>query len=145
MFRGEFRHQLDAKNRLRIPAKLRAELGEQFVVYRGGGGGLFVFPQKQEERIAQAIANVPLSDAEAQNAIREWSASSADVENDDQGRCLIPQNLRDYAKIDKNIVIAGAGTRIEIWSEQAWDNRTPGSYVLTDFDKLLTALSKYGI
>jgi MraZ protein len=149
MFFGEFKHQLDAKNRCRVPAKLRGELGEKFVVTKGGSGCLFVFNEKRMEALNEKVANVPMFDRSVQEAVRKWFSSAADVENDDQGRFLLPQNLKDYAKIEKNIVVIGAGSRIEIWSEERWNDYNSGNLKVSaeenGFDEVLSQLSAFGV
>ena len=141
MFWGTHRHQIDAKNRLRIPAKLKSELGDKFVVTKGSNGCLFVFNSKMMESLYEKLQNVPISDIAAQKSIRMLFASASEIENDEQGRFLLPQNLKEFAKIDKNVVTIGAGTRLEIWSEEVWD-----SYSACDnFDTVLEQLGKFGV
>ena len=141
MFLGEYRHQLDAKNRVRVPAKLKVELGESFVITKGSSGCLFMFNQKTMETLYDKLSNVPISDVAAQKSVRSLFSAGAEVDNDDQGRFLLPQNLKDFAKIDKNIVFIGAGNRIEIWSEENWNSNNK----IDDFDTVLSGLSKFGV
>ncbi|MBR2372486.1 MAG: division/cell wall cluster transcriptional repressor MraZ [Clostridia bacterium] len=141
MFLGEYRHQIDAKNRLRVPAKLKSELGDKFVVTKGSNGCLFVFNSKTMESLYEKLQNVPISDIAAQRSIRMLFSSASEVENDEQGRFLLPQSLKAFAKIDKNVVTVGAGTRIEIWSEEVWNEYN--SY--DNFDEVLEGLGKFGV
>lgn len=141
MFLGEYRHQIDAKNRLRVPAKLKTELGDKFVVTKGSNGCLFVFNSKTMENLYSKLQNVPISDVEAQKSIRMLFSAASEAENDEQGRFLLPQSLKEFAKIDKNVVTVGAGTRIEIWSEENWNKYN--SY--DNFDSVLGGLEKFGV
>ena len=141
MFVGEYRHQLDAKNRLRVPAKLKSELGDKFVVTKGSNGCLFVFNSKMMENIYSKLQNVPISDIEAQKSIRMLFSAACEVENDEQGRFLLPQNLKDFAKIDKNVDTVGAGTRLEIWSEENWNKYNS----CDNFDDVLSGLGRFGV
>ena len=120
MFLGEYRHQIDAKNRLRVPAKLKSELGDKFVITKGSNGCLFVFNSRMMENLYSKLQNVPISDVQAQRSIRMLFSAASEAENDDQGRFLLPQNLKAFAGISKNVVIIGAGTHLEIWSEEKW-------------------------
>lgn len=141
MFWGEHKHQIDAKNRLRIPAKLKAELGDKFIITKGPSGCLSAFPLKTMENMFEKLQNVPLSDIAAQRSVRMLFSSASEVENDEQGRFLLPQNLKEFAKIEKNVVITGVGTRIDIWSEDRWNEYN--SY--DNFDEVLEGLGKFGV
>ncbi len=141
MFYGEYRYQLDNKNRLRVPAKLRGELGETFHLMKGSNGCLYVFDKSYMDSLTEKIKNVPISDKQANLSLSLLFSATAEVENDEQGRFLLPPNLKKYAQIDKNVVIIGAGSRLEIWAEEVWD------YITADntFDSALEQLGKYGI
>ena len=141
MFRGEFKYCLDAKNRLRIPAKFRAELGEQFVIMKGIGNCLNALSQKTMDEFSAKFGGVSAFDDEGRSAMRTLLRATADVENDDQGRFLLPQNLKEHARIDKNVVIIGMNDMIEIWSEEALNSLDEGK----DDNKSLSELSKFGI
>lgn len=141
MFLGEYRHQIDAKNRLRVPAKLKSELGDKFVITKGSNGCLFVFNSRMMENLYSKLQNIPISDVQAQRSIRMLFSAASEAENDDQGRFLLPQNLKAFAGISKNVVIIGAGTHLEIWSEENWDKYN--SY--DNFDAVLSELGKFGV
>lgn len=120
MFLGEFSHSIDAKGRTFIPAKFREELGEGFVVTRGLDRCLCVYPKSEWELRCARIAQYP--DAKARAVRRFLFSGASDNELDSQGRILIPQNLRDGAGIEKDIVFLGVGSYIEIWSKTEYDN-----------------------
>ena len=142
MLIGEYRHQLDDKNRLRIPAKLRNQLGSDYVVMKGTNGCLFVFSQKEmEETLNSKLRDLPLGDLQAQKSVRALFSSGYAVEEDSQGRFVLPPYLRDFANIKKNIVSVGVGNRVELWDEDAWDTYNKD----VNIDEIIGDLTKYGI
>lgn len=121
MFLGEYQFVLDAKGRVFIPAKFREALGDKFVITRGIDNCLAVYPQEEWKTYTDKINELPSSTA---RRIRRFVFSGAcEAESDSHGRTLIPQNLREYAGFDNDskLVITGAGSFIEIWSEKAWN------------------------
>ena len=120
MLIGEYEHSLDAKGRLIMPAKLRIDIGEKFIVTKGLDGCLFAFSQKEWENFEQKLKTLPLSDKNARNFVRFFLSGATECEIDKQGRFLIPDNLRTAANLDKEAVIIGVGTRLEIWDKQTW-------------------------
>ncbi|MBR0351215.1 MAG: division/cell wall cluster transcriptional repressor MraZ [Clostridia bacterium] len=120
MLIGEYEHSLDAKGRLIMPAKLRIDIGEKFIVTKGLDGCLFAFSQKEWENFEQKLKTLPLSDKNARNFVRFFLSGATECEIDKQGRFLIPANLRTAANLDKEAVIIGVGTRLEIWDKQTW-------------------------
>ena len=140
MLFGEYNHQIDEKGRIRIPARLRADLGENFMVTKGTGGCLFLFSQAEwGTSLADKLTKVPLSDLEAQKSIRMFFSSAAELEVDNQGRYLMPRNLRDFAQIKKDIVFIGVGNRAEIWACEQYDANP------FDYDRAIAELQKYGV
>jgi MraZ protein len=121
MFMGEYQHTIDAKGRIILPAKFREALGEQFVATKGLDNCLFVYPLEEWAIIESKLKQLPFTNADARAFVRFFFAGAAECEADKQGRVLIPTNLRDYAKLDKDIVIVGVSTRIEIWSKEVWE------------------------
>jgi MraZ protein len=120
MFLGEFRHTIDQKGRLAIPAKFRAGLSGGAIITRGIDKCLFVFAQKDWEVLAQKLINLPLSQSDSRAFVRLMLSGASDVEFDNQGRILIPESLRLYAKLSKKAVITGLYNRIEIWDQDEW-------------------------
>lgn len=121
MLIGTYQHSLDTKGRVIFPAKLREDLGESFVITRGLDGCIFVYPEESWQTLGERIKELSLT--KARNIQREFFANATIVEPDKQGRILIPANLREYAKLEKDLVIIGAFDRAEIWDEENWLNQ----------------------
>jgi MraZ protein len=124
MFRGEFQHTLDDKGRVIIPARLREGLGENSIVTRGLDRCLFLYPLAEWTRLEQRLKKLPFTKSDARAFNRMFFSGAAEVEADRQGRILIPQNLRDYAGIEKDVMIIGVSNRVEVWSEPGWKQYT---------------------
>ena len=121
MFMSEYNHTIDAKGRLIIPSKFREVLGEEFVVSKGMDGCLFVYANEDWNAFEQKLTSLPLINKEARQFARFFLAGAAQVELDKQGRILLPANLREFAGLDKEVVLVGVGSRIEIWSRDKWE------------------------
>jgi len=121
VFIGEHKHGLDPKGRIIIPAKFRSALGDRFVITKGLDNCLFVYPLGEWQTLAQRLSSLPMTDKDVRMFIRFFFAGAFECEIDKQGRALIPPNLREFAKLDKDIVITGALTRIEVWNSESWD------------------------
>lgn len=122
MLMGEYHHNIDEKNRLVIPSKLRSELGEKFIVTRGLDRCLFVYSITEWNKIADKLKTLPFTQKDARNFTRFFLSGAADCELDRMGRVSITSPLIEYADITKECVIIGANDRIEIWSKESWDN-----------------------
>lgn len=120
MFIGTYYHTIDTKGRLIIPAKLRDELGEQFVVTRGLDGCLSIYAMDEWEALAAKIHALPLTSQKARQFSRFILAGAAECELDKMGRILLPQVLRQAAGLDKEVVLIGVGSRVEIWDRDKW-------------------------
>ncbi|OGD42245.1 cell division/cell wall cluster transcriptional repressor MraZ [Candidatus Azambacteria bacterium RIFCSPLOWO2_02_FULL_42_10] len=121
MLLGEFKHNLDSKNRLTIPAKLRMELGEKPVLTRGLDGCLFVYPNRDWQLFSEKMNNLPLGYKKARDFKRFMLSGAIEIEIDEVGRILISDSLKKYAKLEKSIVIIGVQDRIEVWGENVWN------------------------
>ncbi|MBI4128951.1 MAG: division/cell wall cluster transcriptional repressor MraZ [Parcubacteria group bacterium] len=121
MFIGEYAHSLDSKGRLAVPAKFRKRLSKGAVVTRGLDRCLFLYPAEEWNLLADKLSKLPISQANTRAFARLMLAGAMDVETDKQGRILLPDYLRKYARIQKHVVIAGLYTRLEIWDEKAWN------------------------
>ena len=121
MFMGEYQHSLDSKGRLIIPAKFREELGENAVMTRGLDNCLFLFPQSEWMVLEEKLKTLPLTKATARQFVRFLFSGATECDLDKQGRITIPQSLRDYAKVDKEVVVYGVSNRIDIWSRDRWE------------------------
>jgi MraZ protein len=121
MFLGEYQHSVDAKGRLIIPAKFRDGLGERFIATRGLENCLFVFPTTEFEALADKLRQLPMASGAAREFTRLLFSGASECELDPQGRILLPANLRTYAAIEKDVVLVGVSSRVEIWSASRWE------------------------
>lgn len=143
MFFGEYKHIIDEKSRLRVPAKLKPGLNNEYVVTKGTNSCLFIFSKSYfQEQFLNKLNAVPTFNIESQKPIRMLLSSTYEVEEDGQGRFLLPSNLKEFAHINKDVVFVGVGNRIEIWSEENWN-----SYKGNDesFDDMANALSGFNV
>ncbi len=122
MFMGEYNHTIDAKGRLIVPSKFRDALGDEFVITKGLDGCLFVYDNKEWTAFEEKLKSLPLTNKDARQFVRFFLAGAANVEVDKQGRILVPSNLREFAKLSKEVVLVGVASRIEIWSKEIWEN-----------------------
>jgi MraZ protein len=122
MIIGEFKHNLDDKGRLLIPAKFRPKFLEGIVITRGIDNCLFGFTKEEWEKVVNKLVNLPISQANARAFSRLMLSGAFETEIDNQGRILIPEIIRQYANLRKKVVIVGVYTRIEIWDENNWEN-----------------------
>ncbi|MFF0943459.1 division/cell wall cluster transcriptional repressor MraZ [Kocuria sp. CPCC 205300] len=121
MFLGTYSPRLDEKGRLILPAKYREELAEGLVLTRGQERCLYVFGTREFERVHEQLRAAPLSSKQARDYIRVFLSGASDEVPDKQGRVTIPPPLREYAGLDRELAVIGAGTRAEIWDAQAWN------------------------
>ncbi len=121
MLIGEYEHSLDVKGRLIMPAKLRADIGEKFIITKGLDGCLFVFSQDEWSNFEAKLKELPLTNKNARDFVRFFLSGATEGELDKQGRFLIVNNLRSYANITKEVIIIGVGTRLEIWNKEKWE------------------------
>ncbi len=115
---GEYSHTVDAKGRLNFPAKLREELGDRFIITRGLDHCLNVYSLSEWQELEAGMKTLPRS--KRRSLERFFFAGAAEVVSDKQGRIVIPPALRQYATLDKNVVVVGAGAHAEIWDETLW-------------------------
>ena len=142
MLIGSYNHQLDAKNRFRIPSKFKKELGENLVVVKGTNKSLFLMSEDNlQTDVFDKMQNISMFDETAQKSLRILLSSSHELETDNQGRSLLPSNLKEFANITKNIVIIGVGRRVEIWAEEEWNKYNEE----LNFDEEVKNLSGYGV
>ncbi len=120
MFTGEYHHTLDGKGRVIVPSRLREGLGDSFVITRGLDHCLFAYPNSEWVRLEQKLKQLPFTKRDSRAFMRLFFSGAMEVEADKQGRILIPQNLREYAGIEKEVMFIGVSNRVEIWSETAW-------------------------
>ncbi len=120
MFIGEYSHALDEKGRLSVPKKFRTDLAAGAVVTRGLDNCLFLYTKEEWGKLAEKLASLPFAQANTRAFARLMLAGAMDVELDSQGRIILPEYLRSFAHLQKNIIVAGLYNRLELWDEQAW-------------------------
>ncbi len=124
MFIGEYRHTVDAKNRLSLPAKFRKELGRFVVVTRGLDRCLFVYPKRAFEAQARLVATHSMGTAAGRGLSRLMLSGAFESELDSAGRILVPDYLKSFAGLSGKVVVAGVSDRVELWEEKAWTRYT---------------------
>lgn len=120
LFYGEYNHTIDQKGRVILPSGFRENLGDKFMVAKWLDDCLSVFPASEWDKIQEKIASQPSTALEIRKFSRMFFAGAGELQPDKQGRVVIPTNLRDYASLDKDIVVVGVSSRIEIWDKQKW-------------------------
>ena len=140
MLIGEFEHSLDAKGRLIMPAKLREAIGDKFVVTKGLDGCLFAFSIEEWSNFEEKLKSLPLSNRNSREFTRFFLSGATECEIDKQGRFLIPTNLRETASLQKEVVIIGVGTRIEIWDKEKWNSYNDENISVEDIAEIMTML-----
>lgn len=141
MFMGEYNHTIDAKGRLIVPSKFREVLGDTFVVTKGLDGCLFVYDNKEWNAFEEKLKSLPLTNKEARQFARFFLAGAAEVEVDKQGRILVPNILREFAQISKDVVLIGVASRIEIWSRERFE----GIASFEDMDEIAEHMAELGL
>ena len=143
MFMGEYQHNMDAKGRVIIPAGFRDELGEKFVATRGLDNCLFVYPMQEWKVLEDKLTSLPLTSKNARTFVRFFFSGATECQLDKQGRISLPANLRDYAELEKEIIVIGLPNRIELWARDKWDeymNEAEESY-----DDIAETMEELGI
>ena len=140
---GEFEHSIDTKGRLIVPSKLREQLGDKFVVTRGLDGCLFGYPQTEWEKLEEKLDQMPLAKKDARSFVRFFYSAATECEIDKQGRINIPNTLRKHASLEKNCVIIGVSTRIEIWDKKRWDDFSEETE--ENFDDIAETMIDFGL
>ena len=141
MFMGEYNHTIDAKGRLIVPSKFREQLGDGFVVTKGLDGCLFVYPNEEWATIEEKFKSIPLTTKDAMKFSRFFFAGAASCELDKQGRILLPHSLREYAGLQKDVVLAGVLGRIEIWDQGRWQDAN----TYDDMDEVAEHMAELGL
>ena len=141
MFMGEYNHTIDTKGRLIIPSKFRDVLGDEFVVTKGLDGCLFVYDNAEWTAFEEKLKALPLMNKDSRKFVRFFLAGAANVEVDKQGRILLPSVLREFAALDKDVVLIGVGARIEIWSKDRWNDASE----YNDMDDIAEHMADLGL
>ena len=143
LFYGEYQHSLDAKGRMIVPSKFREGLGEKFILTKGLDECLFAYSLEEWSNLEQKLKTLPFTDKDVRAFVRFFFAGATECELDKQGRILIPQNLRDYAKLEKELYIIGVSTRVEIWEKNKWEEYCKGDNMSPD--KIAEKMAMLGI
>ena len=141
MFMGEYNHTIDAKGRLIVPSKFREILGDAFVVTKGLDGCLFVYDNEEWKLFEEKLRSLPITNKEARQFVRFFLAGATEAEVDKQGRILIPNVLREFAELIKDVVLVGVGSRIEIWGKERFENEA----VFEDMDEIAEHMAELGL
>lgn len=143
MFIGEYNHTVDAKGRLNIPAKFREQLNETFYITKGLDECLFVFPEEEWKIFEEKLKALPLTNKSVRGFVRLFFAGAAECSFDKQGRIIIPAPLREYAHLEKEAKVIGVGTRVEVWSNQTWDNYSNPENI--SYEEIAEQMAELGI
>ena len=143
MLMGEYAHTIDAKGRVILPADFRAELGEHFFIVKGLDQCLWIYGENEWANLVQKIRQLPDAKPETRALVRHFFSSGRELECDRQGRFLVPGNLRTYAKLAKDVVLAGALKRVEVWSKDEWERCN--AMEDEDREKFLASMAELGI
>lgn len=143
MFIGEYQHSLDFKKRVALPAKFRSDFKKGAVITRGLDNCLFVYPKSEWEKIADKLGSMPVGEKATRGFVRLMLAGAVDVNLDSQGRILIPEYLKEYSKIKKEITVAGLFNRLELWDSKLWEKYK--KMAEKDQDKIAEELGKLGM
>lgn len=136
MFLGEHRHALDAKGRVIFPARLREMLGAQVVLQKGIDPCLYVLPPEEWERLVEKVSSLPTTRPDARRFARFFFSQAQSERIDRQGRMTIPPSFREYAGLERDVVVVGAGARVEIWDSARWEEHRAGTEAgVEDFAK----------
>ncbi len=143
MLIGEYRHTIDDKKRLAIPAKFRKEIGKKVVITNGLDNCLFLYTMKEWESVAGKLGGLAMGQADSRGFNRFMLAGAVDTEVDELGRVLIPDFLREFACLKTKVVITGVHNRLEIWDEKRWTDYK--ARVASQADRLAEKLGEIGV
>ncbi|MBN7774254.1 division/cell wall cluster transcriptional repressor MraZ [Clostridium aminobutyricum] len=140
---GKYQNSIDAKSRMIVPSKYRDELGCRCVLTRGIDTCLYIYPMQQWEKFMEKLSALPTTDPNARAFVRHFYANAIECDIDKQGRMVLPQDLREYAHIEKELVTVGLLDKIEIWGKEEW-TAAESMTELTPKD-FATKMAEYGI
>ena len=141
MFMGEYNHTIDTKGRLIIPTRFREQLGDSFTVTRGLDGCLFAYPQAEWQAFEEKLSHLPITNQNARKFTRFIISGAMTCELDKQGRILLPQTLREFAKLEKDVVLAGNLSRVEIWDKALWEQST----AYDNMEEIAAQMEEFGL
>ena len=143
MLTGEFNHSIDAKGRLIIPSKFRENLGENFVITKGLDGCLFLYPDNEWKTFEEKLRTLPLTNKDARIFTRFFLGSAVDGGLDKQGRVLISCALRNFAHLEKEVVLVGVLDRVEIWDKAKWEENN--TVIEDNMDDIASHMEELGL
>lgn len=120
MLIGEYKHTIDDKKRISLPIKFRKEIGKSMVITQGLDNCLFVYSLKEWTKISEQLGSLPMGQSNARGFNRLFLGGASEIDIDSVGRIIIPDGLREFAKLKSKVVFAGIYNRVEIWDEEAW-------------------------
>ena len=142
MLIGEYTHSQDEKKRISLPIKFRKEIGKTIVVTHGLDSCLFIYSMKEWQKISEKLGNLSIGQSDTRGFNRFILSGATEVEVDSIGRILIPEYLRDYAKLSGKVVFAGVHNRVEAWDEASWIEYKKG--IRAEADRLAQKLGEIG-
>lgn len=143
MFIGEYQHSIDEKKRLALPAKFRKELGKRVVITRGFENCLVIYTQEQWKRVMEELMKLSTGRAETRKFTRAILGGAIEVELDKLGRALIPDYLKKYADLKKDVTVCGLSNKLEVWNSEKWESYRKKAEL--DIDKVAENLPELGI
>lgn len=127
MFIGEYQHIIDNKKRIAVPSRFRELFNGRAVITRGLDNCLFLYTLEEWNKLAEKLNTLPVGQSSTRSFVRLMLAGASEAELDKQGRVLVPDYLKNYAALDKNVVIAGLYNRLEIWDDKKWNDYKLGA------------------
>jgi len=143
MLIGEYRHTLDPKKRLSLPAKFRKELGKSVIITRGLDGCLFLLSHASWKRLVEKFSQLSIGSSDTRGFNRFMLSGAAEADVDSAGRILIPEHLKEFAGLGQDVILAGVGERAEIWNEARW--KSYKEHIESQGDQLAAKLGEAGI
>lgn len=142
MLMGEFNHNVDSKNRIIIPSKLRESLGESIIVSKGLDGCLYIYPKNEWKIFEEKLKALPMTNKNARTFVRFFYSGATEINPDKSGRALIPKSLMEYANIKNEVVSVGMIDKVEIWSREKWEEYNDSKI---DMDDIAEQMNELGI
>lgn len=143
MLLGEYKHTIDEKGRMAVPAKFRDQLETGAIITRGFDRCLFIFSGTEWQKVVQKLVSLPFAQAGSRAFARLMLSGASDVKLDSQGRVLVPESLREYAGLEKLAVVIGMYSRIEVWDAEEW--KTYKTKTESSADEIAEKLGELGI
>ncbi len=143
MFMGQYRHTLDEKNRLTVPAKFRDGLGMSAIMTKGFDGALAIYTELEWTHLLTQLSAMDTNSADVRKHVRTITATAVTCEWDKQGRMVIPTHLLQLAGIAKECILIGVQNHVEVWSPSAWDRYYEEAS--RDFEAIAEGLAHHGI